>query len=263
VKDSVKSAKESILSFLTNGKNPFPLSLVIDSLSDVYDADLLEKAIQELLKEFTIDQVLDYAPKGSGLDTGRPVWFLKALSPDEQQELRSLSSMEIKLLKILRNSETESCLGMLPVEEAVSILVSEGYEEDDARWVFIEGRVDHFYTSVDGGSVECLGLIPEYEKTEEYRLWQEEMDRKHAEKERFWMRVNEVHDLASDILEAVRASPKGISRSDIIKALPESPPDYYTDAFEIAADENEILPIELPNGEQGYRLNPDFENEEP
>lgn len=88
------------------------------------------------------------------------------------------------------------------------------------------------------------------------------MEQKATEKELFWMRVSEVHDLASDILNAVRASPEGISREDIIAALPESSPDLYTEAFEIAIEEDEIIPVKLQGGVEGYRLNPEYELED-
>lgn len=41
-----------------------------------------------------------------------------------------------------------------------------------------------------------------------------------------------------------------------------SDPEYLKDAFEIATEEDEILPITMKNGEEGYRLNPDFDKED-
>ena len=47
-----------------------------------------------------------------------------------------------------------------------------------------------------------------------------------------------------------------------IKTLPESSPDYYAEAFEIATEEDEIIPVKLEDGVEGYRLNPAYESED-
>ena len=41
-----------------------------------------------------------------------------------------------------------------------------------------------------------------------------------------------------------------------------SSPDYLKEAFEIATEDNEILPITLENGDEGYKINPEFYLEE-
>ncbi len=38
--------------------------------------------------------------------------------------------------------------------------------------------------------------------------------------------------------------------------------EYLKDAFEIATEEDQILPITLENGEEGYCINPDFDEED-
>ena len=111
----------------------------------------------------------------------------------------------------------------------------------------------------DEGLVRCYMIIPEYEKTEEYKKEQEQMWEESTRKEVFRMYIADTHDLAHSILEAVRTSPDGISKKDIIKQLFRSEPKYLEDAFDIATDENEILPITLDDGEDGYKINPDFE----
>ena len=76
------------------------------------------------------------------------------------------------------------------------------------------------------------------------------------------MYIAEVHDLADEILKTVRESPEGISKKDIIKQLFMDDPEYLKEAFEIATEENEILAITLDDGEEGYRLNPEFDEYE-
>jgi len=41
-----------------------------------------------------------------------------------------------------------------------------------------------------------------------------------------------------------------------------SDPEYLKDAFEIATDEDEIIPVTPENGEEGYRIDPDFDEED-
>ncbi len=69
---------------------------------------------------------------------------------------------------------------------------------------------------------------------------------------------NNCHDLADWTLEAVRKSPEGISKKEIIKQLPDFPSDYIEEGFRIATEDKEILSIVLENGEEGYKINPDF-----
>jgi hypothetical protein len=73
-----------------------------------------------------------------------------------------------------------------------------------------------------------------------------------------------VIDLESSILEAVRASPDGISKQDIIKQLFTQDPEYVEKAFQYATDEevNEIIPVVLENGEEGYKINPKYFQED-
>jgi hypothetical protein len=117
-------------------------------------------------------------------------------------------------------------------------------------------------TVEDGRSIEWCRLIPEDEKTEEYKKAEEEAHREFDRKESIRMYRTDVNDLAEDILKAVRGTPEGISKNDIIKQLFTDDPKYLADAFEIATEENEILSVTLENGEVGFRRNPDFDKED-
>lgn len=38
-------------------------------------------------------------------------------------------------------------------------------------------------------------------------------------------------------------------------------PRHVNEAFAIVLDEDEVIPVTLENGEEGYRINPDFDEE--
>jgi len=76
------------------------------------------------------------------------------------------------------------------------------------------------------------------------------------------MYIADIHDLADWTLEIVRKSPEGISKKDIIKQLPDFPADYIEEGFRIATHDKEILLIVLKNGEESYKINPEFYDED-
>jgi hypothetical protein len=85
---------------------------------------------------------------------------------------------------LLREQDTPKHRGEIPYDEAVRRLVKEGFSEDDAKHVYIEDTIEDFYTSFgDESNVRMYGLVKEYEKTDEYKQWREEIDEKAAEKE--------------------------------------------------------------------------------
>lgn len=263
MKESISEVRDSILKLLDEAENKqLPRRVAVQKLAIQYDNEDIQNAISSLLSDFEIDLVVDYPSDNSGLNTGRPHWFLMIISDDEKQKLRELPHLKMSLLNILRNTSDDDFPGTLPIEVVNNQLIAEGYSTDEIKWLSITGRITRAKITGDEGLVPCYMIIPEYEKTEEYKMEEERMWAKSTEKEMFHMYIANTHSLANEILKAVRASPEGISKKDIIKQLFMDDPDHLKDAFEIATDEDEILPITLDNGEEGYRLNPDFENDD-
>jgi len=258
-----KQVEARILSILQ--KNPskgIPKKTVEEELKEDFTPAAIEASIWELLENYIVDLVSDYPSEDSDLYCGHRVWHLKLLTPEEGQILRDLSPVKCALLRIVRKADSSNYPGTVRVDDASAVLRSEGFLDDEIRWLSIEGMVERVSTTVFGDSAKCYRIIPEDEKTEEYKRAMEEMHEAATRKEIFYMYIADTHDLAHGILEAVRAAPEGISKKDIIGQLFRSDPDYLKEAFAIATEENEILPITLENGEDGYRINPEFYEED-
>jgi hypothetical protein len=247
--------------FLKMNKTAIPLDIVLMELGNTHQMEDIKQAIEQAIDDFKIDKVLDYPDDEWNLSSGRPLWHLLILTPDDADRLRNLDKVDFALLRLLKSQTTPKQEGEMKSEDARTILREQGFTDDDLQSLWVEDLVDHHYEFKDEKSIEWCRLIPENEKTEEYKKTMEEIQEEFARKEEFRMYITDTHDLAHGILKAVRASPEGISKIDIIKQLFRSDPDYLKDAFEIATEENEILSIVLDNGEEGFRINPDFHKE--
>ena len=182
--EEIVDLRKSILNLINDDSSKkISKRTVRKKLATQYDSVFIEGAITELLDEFVIDLVIDYPTPNSELDVGHPIWFLKILSNDEIQELRSLSSVKFNLLQILRATPDDEFPGELPVDQVKAELKSRGFVDDDLDWLHIEGRVTRVTTTWGNVRQRCLMIIPEYEKTEEYRKFQEESELRATEKE--------------------------------------------------------------------------------
>jgi len=147
--------------------------------------------ISSLLDDFIVDLVVEYPSEDSGLNTGRPCWFLKLLSNDEKTELHELSPLKLSFLRILQEKDDEGFPGEVPKDDVKSKLIALGFPEDKAEWVHVAGKVDQVSVSRENGMVRCYMIIPEYEKTEEYKKSIEDMDLRATEKELREMKFDE------------------------------------------------------------------------
>ena len=182
--ETIERIKERIVKLLDeDNSRKIPKRKVESDLSNQYKLEDVKRAISDLVESFTIDLLVDYPSNDSDLDTGHPHWFMKILSPNESQELRNLTPLQLSFLKILQETDDESFPGEVPASEVKTRLISEGYSEDEVEWLSITNKVYRVRTTREGSSVSCYKIIPEYEKTEEYRKFQEESELRATEKE--------------------------------------------------------------------------------
>ena len=190
--ESIEKIKKQIIELLDENNSRGILRREVENnLSNQYSLADVKKAISELVENFAIDLVIDYPSSDSKLDTGHPHWFLKTLSPTESQELRELSPLQLSLLRILQETDDEGFPSEVPVSEVRAKLIVDGYSKDDVEWLSITGKVYQVTTTREGDSVRCYMIIPEYEKTEEYRKFQEESELRATEKELRSMRLED------------------------------------------------------------------------
>lgn len=262
MKETRSGTMADLMALFSNmDKKSIPLEIVIKELCNDYQIEGIEQAIEHALDDYRIDKVLDYPDSEWNLYGGRPLWHLMKLTSEDADRLRSLRKVDLALLQLLKNQTAPKSEGEMKSDDARIILQEQGFAEDETKFLWVEDYVDHHYEYDDGKSIEWCRLIPENEKTEEYKRAMEEIREAAARKEAFYMYIADTHDLAHGILEAVRSAPEGISKKDIVRQLFRSDPDYLKEAFAIATEENEIVPITLENGEDGYRINPEFYEE--
>lgn len=148
-------------------------------------------AIRRALNEFLIDQVIDYEPAVSSEPSDNPIWFLKIASPDERERLQALTPRDKAIVSILRGQNEQGRIGRIKKELLRAQLREQGFSDEDLRVLYVKDKVDTFQTCEDEGWVDWCYLIPEYEKTEEYKRWEEEMMMSAIERESMILRMQE------------------------------------------------------------------------
>jgi len=180
----IDEIKWSILRLLEEDKTKgFPRRVIEQKLIPKYELKDVKKAIFMLLDEFVIDLVVDYPSDDSELDFGHPIWFVKILTEEERQDLRELSHLDLRLLQILRETDDDVFPGEVAADKVKAILLAEGFNEDDIEWAGIKNKVTKLWSTMDGKQTLCFILIPEYEKTEEYKREREKAANHATEKE--------------------------------------------------------------------------------
>ncbi len=143
-------------------------------VNDRIEVDAKE-VIQYALDNWMIDKILDY-DDNSNESVGQLVWFLCTLNEKEAEALRILPEAVKCFIKILRSSNTTGNLGVVRADETLSVLHKHGY---DIEYVpFISGKTDDFFRLEDGKLVQYHYLVPEVEKSEEYKARLSELDEK-------------------------------------------------------------------------------------
>jgi len=260
LKENVESIVEEIMTLYSKyNKSSIPLEIIVKEFHDKYTTEEIEHVIEYALDTFKIDKVLDYPAKEWDLYRGVHTWHVSKLNPDDESKLRNLSAVDLAFLRILKNQNTPKQFGRIKSDDARIILRNQGFTEKEVEFLWVEDLVDHYYDFKDEKSIEWCRLIPEEEKTEEYKKAEEEMHREWEEKEARRMYYADVNDLADQIRGIVKESPDGISKEAIVKQLFMSDPEYVDHAFEIEIQFSDILPITLDDGEVGYRLHPEYD----
>ncbi len=181
---TVNHVRESILEMLreSDGKSR-PRITVEQALSEQYGRPAVRAGVIDLLKEFIIDLVIDYHPRDSELSNDRPTWFLKLLEPQESRYLRELPPVKRRLLEILYEIDDNDFIGEMPVSKVKELLSTEGFDFEQIKWAQIRNRVERVELTYKGKLTPYFRIIPEYEKSEEYKRAEEEQLKRIIERE--------------------------------------------------------------------------------
>ncbi|MHA1637276.1 MAG: hypothetical protein ACTSUB_04605 [Candidatus Thorarchaeota archaeon] len=90
------------------------------------------------------------------------------------------------LLKLLMKQENRNELGQIRYEEARASLKIKGFSERELRSLWIDGVSDLVWKTENGERVQWCYLIPEWEKSPEYREAIEKSIEKSLEKDSNW-----------------------------------------------------------------------------
>lgn len=182
------------------------LRAYISELSPDCSTDQIHRVIQKGLDEWVIDKTIDELTDTQKIEMDILLsdvftWHLKILSNEEANAYRNLDSKGQALIRLLREQNDTKWLGEISRDEATGILADQGFE--DPEHAYAGSNVEEFSTFYKGSSesIWCYGIKKEFEKTEEYQQWQEELAEKAMEEELRGMRLAREDNLTGPIYE--------------------------------------------------------------
>jgi hypothetical protein len=235
----------------------FPSGVMKDiiqaQLREKYPSGLLANAMDYALDNLLIQQVLDDPPEESGI-LDDLVWYLKPIDDDTVEKLQKLLPMDFALMRILHTRNDEKDRGRISITSARKELERRGVDCRDLEYSFVEDLIGKYYASEDGEWVIWFYLIPEYEKTEEYKKAEEEAQRERDEKESLRVYMEDLLDLASSIRKVLKNKPDGLPKDKIVEQLPKFLSDYIEDAFHMCLEDEDIELVQKSDDIEWYRL---------
>jgi len=150
-----------------------PKSIVERRLADEFSPDTSRDAIRDALANYLVDLIVDYPERKWGIPTGRPVWHLKRISFEYAEKLQALTPAKLALVRLLQQQENGNHVGEMRERDARAMLAKEGFTTQDLRSLWIDDLVDTCWVFEGDEKVEWVRLIPEEEKTEEYKREEE------------------------------------------------------------------------------------------
>ncbi len=152
------------------------------------DKSQIDLMIQKGLDEWLIDKTPEELTGKIMREIGIPfesgfIWHLKILTPEKTKFYKSLKPEAKALIRLLREQNDPRRMGILPREIAAQKLEQLGFTGDLTN-IDVKDTIETFGSSWgDDLHVWCYGLMREYEKTEEYKKWREEMEEESFERE--------------------------------------------------------------------------------
>jgi len=143
-------------------------------LADRYPSGEISAAIDRALDDCLVILVLDDYPEDPDTDKGGRIWFLKLLSAEDAQGVRELTPLKRALLRLIYKHGNSDFLGRIRVEDAMAALKERGFDAESLKWGRIKDYVERVWETEEGERSEWFRLIPEDEKTEEFKRAEEE-----------------------------------------------------------------------------------------
>ena len=250
--DELEKLVHELVKFLESERSPIPLVKVLENFSSNEEA--IKDAIQYSINELLVNKVLDYPDKKWDLYSLLPLWHLKKLNKEEADELRNLPPVELAAIRVLQEHVSQKGIGRISSHDLRSALMKLGFDGTETEFLWIEGWVEDIYESGDEQLIRWYRLIPEDEKTEEYKKAEEEMLQKETERDIRRQIRRDIFDLACWIVEALENKPDGLPKDKIVEQLPECFSDYFDTAFRKCLEDEDIERVKSSDDIEWYRL---------
>ena len=207
MKEQSTEFRHRLLDIVRSKKDGIPKEQVRKQLESLYSTDIVAEGMRQAIDEFLIEQVVDYTRR-EGEVGGDFIWYVRALSREEEQKLRSLKPVQLALLKLMYEQESPGCPGEIRVADARDKLRERGYVKPENEYLRIVDKIEAFWTVEDDGRTELLRVIPEHEKTPQYKAAKEESDRELEDITAFHMKVLDVEEEEMDKRARARSKKK-------------------------------------------------------
>ena len=190
--ESIDRAVERILTVLKQEPTrSLPKSVAESELEKGFSKELAKAAIRNAVDRCLVNLVVDYPDEKWGINRGVPAWHLKLMNPEDVREIQGLKPAELALIRLLQQQDDPEHVGEMKEKDARATLVDEGFSEQDLRSLWIDDMVDSLFMYEGDKSIEWVRLIPEEEKTEEYKRHEEEMLLRAVDRESMEIRGHE------------------------------------------------------------------------
>jgi hypothetical protein len=219
--DDLQSALSTFISSLRAQSGSVTIDEALSIAGKLQLGGSASQLIEDALNNHLVEKVIDYPPENWD-SFEKPIWYVRPTSAEVAESYRNLPPHEWALLKLLWNQNDRNHLGQMKLEAAQEELRRQGFPERRLRVLVIEGVVGHFFTTEDGVMTEWCYVLPEWEKTEEYKRSEEEILRQAQEKAEMKMHFVHIDEIESDITRLLLDKPRGMSLEQIRKQLPDS-----------------------------------------
>jgi len=196
-----------LLDIVGSAEDGIPKEQARKQLEDFYSPDIVAEGISKAIDEFLIEQVVDYTRR-EGEAGGELIWYLRVLSKEEELKLRHLKPVQLALLRVIYEQESPGCPGEIRVIDAIDKLGKRGCTNPGNEYLRIADKIDPFWKIEDHGRTEWLRMIPEHEKTPEYKAARERRDRELEDITAFHAKVLDIEEEEMDKKARARARTK-------------------------------------------------------
>jgi len=180
-----------LLSLLQRPAAGVPKSVVESVLAEKSSQDDCRHAIEYALDNYLIDLVVDYPLRKWDFPEDSHVWHYRKLSPKSARSSQDLKPVHLALVKLLWQQNEPKCIGEMREKDARVELANQGFGEQELKLLWIDGLVDCYWAFEDDENTKWIRLIPEYEKTPEFKHQEEKLEEWAARREALHTRMTE------------------------------------------------------------------------